>query len=673
MRIGAGGGHKGSDRFLAEKASSPVDTAELQQLCCFILSLVVLGLSLFLPVTGVFGQESSPERGVFGQRVERVRPIEPAIDIGWTKDLQPGFVPVLIQYDHPPTQADARLLASHRGMLRRQFRIVPALAAVVPEDTLDELRKMPGVVAVEFDGRVDAHDHESVNGVTRIGAERVHRASAVSGEPIPSILGTGVKVAILDSGIDYNHFELADNYRGGFDFVNNNSDPWDDNGHGTAVAGAVAARWNNSGIVGVAPQAELYALKVLGSDGSGNWSAIISALDWCVANNIQVVNLSLGSELEPSSTVRRAFRRAHDAGMVLIASAGNNGNQEAHNVSFPARYATVIAVGGISYIREDLSFNGRASFSSSGAAVELMAPGSFIRTTLPGNRFDWVSGTSIAAPHVAGTAALMIEAGVADWNGNGRINDDVRLVLQLTAEDLGAVGRDPQTGFGLVDAWSATVMAYIFGGTHPPAPPPKFDAPTNLLGTADNRGVSLAWQSNSTVETGFEVQVGVDQEGQTFWEILEVTQPGVTSLAIPLPAGSYRFRVRALRHGEVSGWSNQIDLEIDSAAGGVVASVSYHDTGRRRRLAGESVHRDLTIHVAISNEDRPLSGAIVSGRLRNVTTNQTWSFRRRTNRDGLVTVLRSNAPLGQYRVELDQISHPEHSWNGSLDDPGHQR
>jgi subtilisin family serine protease len=310
----------------------------------------------------------------------------------------------------------------------------------------------PGVVRIEADGRVRVLD-ELVNawGVAHIQSGAAHARG---------VTGAGVKVAVIDTGIDYTHPELSPNYAGGWDFVNEDDDPMDDHGHGTHVAGTVAAVYNGAEIVGVAPDVELYALKVLDDTGYGWWSDVIAALEWAVDNGIQVTNNSYAGDVavdpnEPElAALRAAFDSAEAAGVLHVAAAGNSGNADGtgDNVSYPARFESVVAVAAT-----DQSDN-RASFSGTGPAVELSAPGVSIYSTTRGGGYGLDSGTSMASPHVAGTAALVIAAGVEDASGNGRINDEVRAILTESASDLGAAGRDPLYGWGLVNAARAAVL-----------------------------------------------------------------------------------------------------------------------------------------------------------------------------------------------------------------------
>jgi len=184
-------------------------------------------------------------------------------------------IPVLIRFNDPPGQAQADLVSSHGGSVTRQFRIVPAVAARIPPGAAAALRNAPGIAAVEPDGIVTAHgEYDVVWGVNKVKAPVVHSGAWIGPDvsPVP-IKGTGIRVAVLDTGIDYTHPDLWANYSGGYDFVNNDSDPRDDQGHGTHVSGTIAGLIDGAGVVGVAPEVDLYALKVLSSTGSGSFSA----------------------------------------------------------------------------------------------------------------------------------------------------------------------------------------------------------------------------------------------------------------------------------------------------------------------------------------------------------------------------------------------------------------
>lgn len=264
-------------------------------------------------------------------------------------------------------------------------------------------------------------------GVDRIDAERAWEVTR----------GAGIRVAVLDTGIDHLHHDLRPNFHGGVSFVPG-EDFTDGNGHGTHVAGIIGARQNGSGIVGVAPNCDLLSVKVLDRRGSGRYSWIINGIIWCVRNRIDVINMSLGGPA-PVQALQNACDYALRRNVVVVAAAGNNGPAD-DSVGYPGRYDSVIAV---SAVNESGNI---ASFSSRGHQVDLAAPGERILSTLPGNRFGRLNGTSMASPHVAGVAALTISS--------HRFTDAavIRQILLGTADNLGVPGRDDKFGHGLVDA-----------------------------------------------------------------------------------------------------------------------------------------------------------------------------------------------------------------------------
>jgi subtilisin len=359
---------------------------------------------------------------------------------------------VIVSFDAPAGDSARASMQALGGKIRHVYRLVPAIAAYLPEAAIGPLLKRRGVARIESDRRVRAIDDElsMTWGVAHIQSGLAHARG---------VTGSGVKVAVIDTGIDYTHPDLSQNYAGGWDFVNNDNDPMDDYGHGTHVAGTIAATYNAVGVVGVAPDVELYALKVLDDTGSGWWSDVIAALQYAVDHGIQVTNNSYAgdSPTDPSApepvALRAAFDSAAAAGVLHVAAAGNYGNAggTGDNVPYPARFESVIAVAAID------ESDSRPSFSSTGPAVELAAPGVLIYSTTLGGGYGFASGTSMASPHAAGAAALVISAGISDGNGNGRVNDEVRTILTQSADDLGAAGRDTLYGWGLVNAARAAV------------------------------------------------------------------------------------------------------------------------------------------------------------------------------------------------------------------------
>jgi subtilisin len=323
------------------------------------------------------------------------------------------------------------------------------------------LRKDPNVASVEEDGLMYAlpvgYDTGTLlfENQPTVQAETVPVGINQIKAPLAwdATRGKGVKVAVLDTGIDFNHPDLAPNYKGGVSFVPDETTPMDHNRHGSHCAGIIGAALNGLGVVGVAPAAYLYAVKVMSRSGSGNWSWLIAGLDWCTRNGIHVASMSLGGTAP--SAVQRMCDLAFSKGVLLVAAAGNSGGPVEH----PARYASVIAVSAID------AANQLAAFSCRGPEVELCAPGVDVLSTVPGGGYARLSGTSMACPHVSGAAALawsthrFAPAGVA-------LNVAVRRLLASTADNLGIPGRDNNFGFGRVDAEQAAFEFAV-----PPAVP----------------------------------------------------------------------------------------------------------------------------------------------------------------------------------------------------------
>ena len=251
--------------------------------------------------------------------------------------------------------------------------------------------------------------------------------------------GAGVKVAIIDTGIDLNHPDLAGKVDGGYSAITKTEKPedyQDDNGHGTHVSGTVAALRDGKGVVGVAPKARLYAVKVLDADGSGNLSDVIDGIVWAAKNGCQVANMSLGAPSD-SDAMHRAVKFAKGSGMVIVAAAGNSGG----SVGFPGQYDEVITVSASD------SDDKIASFSSRGPQVKFIAPGVDVVSDKLGGGFISYNGTSMATPHVTGLAALAVSQGWTGLSGP----DGVYNQLKKAAKPLPGLSADEQ-GAGMIDA-----------------------------------------------------------------------------------------------------------------------------------------------------------------------------------------------------------------------------
>lgn len=254
--------------------------------------------------------------------------------------------------------------------------------------------------------------------------------------------GEGIKIAVLDTGIDFNHPDLAPNYKKGMNFTTSNvTDVMDRQGHGTHCAGIIAGCDNSIGIVGVAPRAELYVGKVLGDDGSGSIDSIVRGIDWAISEQVDVISMSLGCSVDPGPALHDAIKRAREAGIVIVAATGN----ENTHVGWPAAYEEVIAVGAVDQTL------GRAGFSNFGNETDIAAPGVDIFSTYPVSRYAKLSGTSMATPMVAGVIGLI--HAYCRSVGQKATPEQIMQLIRERSVDLGTNGVDDMFGNGLVNVY----------------------------------------------------------------------------------------------------------------------------------------------------------------------------------------------------------------------------
>ncbi len=366
-------------------------------------------------------------------------------------DKIPGQYIVVLK-DNVPSADDAEngvILKYHAGRFASFRHALKGFAATVSADQVDALRNDPRVAYVAEDRIVSIADAEDRNGGADV--EGVHSAARSSytrtlSQVIPTGIsrinaahksnkGAGVGVAIIDTGIQLNHPDLQANIVANTTCVSGTTSGNDDNGHGTHVAGIVAALDNTIGVVGVAPQAKLAAVKVLNKNGSGTWSSVICGIDWVTAHaaqyNIKVANMSLGgtgtSDTNCGATnndpLHAAICRSVTAGVTYAVAAGNS----AANVNsfVPAAYPEVIAVSALAdsngkacgmgsatpYGADDTLATFSNFATASGDLARLIAaPGVNIYSTYRGSTYATLSGTSMASPHVTGAATLYVAA-----------------------------------------------------------------------------------------------------------------------------------------------------------------------------------------------------------------------------------------------------------------------
>lgn len=348
--------------------------------------------------------------------------------------------------------------------------------------------------------------------------------------------GAGVTVAVVDTGVDASLEDAPTCVTAGYNFVANNTDATDDNGHGSHVAGTIAQATNNGiGAAGVAYDACVMPVKVLGANGSGYTSDVALGVRYAADNGAKVINLSLGGG-SYSQTMVDALAYAYNKGVTIVAASGNDSRG---TVSYPAAYDEyVIAVGATSYDEE------KASYSNYGSALDIVAPGGemyvqrgphtrtndenndgysdgVLQNTIGSNGegYYFFQGTSMASPHVAGVAALVL------GYGNAATPEQVRAALQTTADDLGATGRDDSFGHGIVNAYEALLWNDVAVANQPPVASATADN-TNVVvdevvifsgtGSVDPDGDTLSydWEfGNGTVVTGSEVSYAYTATG----------------------------------------------------------------------------------------------------------------------------------------------------------------
>ncbi len=375
-------------------------------------------------------------------------------------------IPVIIRYRAVREPIAATALAEMAVEPKRTFSLMPCVAAQIAPDAIQRLAEDPEVERIWYDMPVHALLDVSV---PHIGANRVW----AQGDE-----GAGVRVVILDTGCDLNHPDLKDRIRAAADFSGKGA-AQDGHGHGTHVAGIIAG----SGVAsqgkyrGVAPQADLYIAKVLDDEGNGRMSDVMAGLDWAISQQAQVVNLSLGGDMSCDGTdaLSEACDAAVGKGVVVVVAAGNSG-PASRTVGSPGCAREVITIGASDDTDDVASFSSRGPTSDGRVKPDVVLPGVNIisaraeGTSLgnnePGGYYTSLSGTSMATPHAAGVAALLLAANPA------LSPRQIKEIFKSTAVDL-ELSLNTQ-GAGRVDAFAAWEAAKNASPPEPtPTPPPE--------------------------------------------------------------------------------------------------------------------------------------------------------------------------------------------------------
>ena len=461
---------------------------------------------------------------------------------------------------------------------------IKGFAAQMSEAAASALRGRGDIAYVEPDGKVSVSAQTTPFGITRIAAPLHPNFDSA----------TDIDIAIVDTGIETTHPDL--NYFNGTDLTGEGL--FDGHGHGTHVAGIAAAMDNDFGVVGVAPGARLWAVKVLDSSGSGSFSNVIAGLDFVAqhAEQIEVANMSLGGA-GYSQAMRDAVSGCINRGVVVVVAAGNSatdvyGGDEILGTSddtIPAAFPECMTVSGMADTDGQIGGLGSAttycdddqlaSFSnhsidvvvdnpvtSWGAAIDIAAPGVNILSTYKDGTYATLSGTSMASPHVAGSVALYIAQ-------HGRAFDAIGgYAIRQALIDASQPQYIWQAGDPADPEYNHEFM--VFNGTPwwsppgPPPPPPPLSppsAPGNLTVRRYNQtALGVSWEDTSYNETYFEVERATKSSGGNWSVFAPVGSAPLNSIGfVDVNAKrnvEYRYRVRAMNRAGSSPWSNVAQL-----------------------------------------------------------------------------------------------------------------
>lgn len=253
--------------------------------------------------------------------------------------------------------------------------------------------------------------------------------------------GEGIKVGIIDTGVDLEHEDLKGRITEYYNFISNETkNIADDNGHGTHVAGIIGANKNGVGVVGVAPKCELYVAKAFNSDGEGEAKNISNAIQWLISKKVNVINMSFSTK-EYASEYYYLIKKCYSQGILCICAAGNDGGGK-DTIEYPAKFPETLSVTAVD-INKKIT-----DFSATGPKADIAAPGENILSTYPNNTYVTLSGTSMAAPLITGSIAI-IQAKAKNRFGRFLSTSEVKLILDMYADDLGDRGKDIKYGYGV--------------------------------------------------------------------------------------------------------------------------------------------------------------------------------------------------------------------------------
>ncbi|MCZ7361186.1 MAG: S8 family serine peptidase [Candidatus Methanoperedens sp.] len=505
----------------------------------------------------------------------------------------------------------------------KQLWVVNAVAVKASPELIEKLSRQEDVAAIVPDQQLHILEYSQAGVQIDTATGEIKHINTTRVWEL-GINGTGINVSVLDTGLDYNHPDIAERYIRGYDFVNNDTDPMDDYGHGTHVAGTAGGDGRSGTTTGVAPGVNLFAAKVCDSHGLCFVSDIVSGIQWSVENNASIISLSLGGPRDPIITA--AVNNAVSSGVVVIAAAGNSG-PSAGTISFPAGEKNVIAVGAVDNLDNIAAFSSRGPLNVDGETLikpDISAPGVSITSLnyLTGGYIN-MSGTSMATPHVSGAAALILEA--AKRLGKTLSPGQIKNILETSSLDLGAAGKDSTYGTGRID---------VFAAVRSLDPDPPLVAANQIIYAGGNpaakNGDNIVFNVTIT-DAGFGIKnasIDISPVNSSMRDISLNNVSGFwkNNTIVNASDGIYLLNITA--YDNVSNVNNTVQLavNVDNTPPAVIAKIDY-TSGNTAARNGSIIIFNATINDAVTGvKNASVSASGLNTSLSDVFLSRTSGF-----------------------------------------------